>query len=215
MSWIDHLQSADWKLAIGLGLSAYVLGCFTSGYYLVRWLTGKDIRQIGSGNVGAKNVGRVLGAKGFLLTVAFDLTKGVLAVLIARHFTPDSVLVLLAMTAVVAGHVWPVQLGFHGGKGMATSIGSLILYDFQLALTFGVLFLCFFALQRKTVLPGLLSLALVPLAALLLSDTAPQILFLGLWAGLVLFAHRKNILEEIIQLAARRHQQPQPEQPPL
>jgi acyl phosphate:glycerol-3-phosphate acyltransferase len=215
MSWIDNLHSADLNHAGIVCLFAYVLGCFTSGYYLVRWFADKDIRTIGSGSVGAKNVSRVLGKKGFLLTVLFDATKGMLAVQVTRHFTTDARFVLLAMLGVVIGHIWPVQLRFQGGKGMATSLGSLIIYDLQLALTFAVLFLCFLALQRKTVLPALFALVSVPLAAMLLSQTPSKIILLSLWAGLVLLAHRKNLVEEFSQMAARRHQHPEPEQPPL
>src|SRR6476660_9124333 len=115
MSWIESLRYADWNLASGICLCAYVVGCFTSGYYLVRWLSGKDIRETGSGSVGARNVSRVLGKTGFLLTAALDFFKGVLAVWATRHFTADERLAVVAMLAVVAGHVWPMQLRFHGG----------------------------------------------------------------------------------------------------
>jgi len=215
MSWIDYLHSANWGQAAAICLLAYVLGCFTSGYYFVRWLADKDIRFIGSGSVGARNVSRVLGKKGFFLTVLFDAVKGMLPVVIARHFTTDDRFVLLAMAAVVVGHVWPIQLRFHGGKGMATSLGSLIVYDWQLALTFAVLFLCFGALFRKTVLPGLFALACVPVAAFLLSYKPSQIVLLSLWVGLVLLAHRKNLEEEFSLLIARRPAHPQTEQPNL
>jgi glycerol-3-phosphate acyltransferase PlsY len=119
------------------------------------------------------------------------------------------------MMSVVAGHIWPAQLRFHGGKGMATSLGSLLVYDLQLALTFAVLFLCFAALQRKTVLPGLFALAGVPLAGMLLGNAPVNVILLSIWAGLVLVAHRKNLMDEFSLLAARHHQNPQPGQPPL
>ncbi|MBC8095513.1 MAG: glycerol-3-phosphate acyltransferase [Akkermansiaceae bacterium] len=213
MSWIDQWHSANWNLAGILCLFAYILGCFTSGYYLVRWLAHKDIRQIGSGSVGARNVSRVLGKKGFFLTVIFDFAKGILAVLIARHFTHDDRLVLLAMAAVIAGHVWPVQLRFHGGKGMATSVGALLIFNPELALAFTILFLCLVALMRKTVLPGLFALACVPLVDFWLNHNPTGAILLSLCIGLVLLAHRRNFIEEFSQFAARRH--PQPEQPPL
>jgi glycerol-3-phosphate acyltransferase PlsY len=202
MSWIEHLRSTDWNQASAIFLCSYALGCLTAGYYLVRWMAGKDIREIGSGNVGARNVSRVLGKTGFLLTVSFDFCKGILAVWAARHFTTDDSLVIAAMLGVVAGHVWPVQLRFHGGKGMATSVGSLLLYDPHLLLTFLVLFLCLCALLRKTVLPGLFALACVPVASLFIEHAPARVVLLSIWAGLVLLAHRRNFVEEFAQLVA-------------
>jgi glycerol-3-phosphate acyltransferase PlsY len=212
MSWIDQLHGVNWTHATVLAVFGYLLGCFTSGYYLVRWLAEKDIREIGSGNVGARNVGRVLGKKGFFLTVAFDTFKGVLAVLIARKFSADERVVLLTMTAVVIGHVWPIQLSFRGGKGMATSVGSLLIFDPVLATTFAISFLCLAGLMRRTVLPGLFAIACVPLADFWLSHNPTRATLLSLWAGLVLLAHRKNLFEEFAQIAARRHPQSHPEQ---
>jgi len=96
---MEQLHSADWTQASWIGLCAYLLGCFTTGYYLVRRRTGQDIRELGSGNVGAKNVGRVLGWTGFWVTLAGDSAKGALAVWSARRFTNDDNLAALAMLA--------------------------------------------------------------------------------------------------------------------
>ncbi|HZO83868.1 MAG TPA: glycerol-3-phosphate acyltransferase, partial [Verrucomicrobiae bacterium] len=98
----------------------YLLGSFTSGYYWVRWRTGQDIRLIGSGNVGARNVGRVLGPTAFCITLLMDVAKGVIAVGMANYAGLGSDAVVACILAVVAGHNWPAQLRFHGGKGVAT-----------------------------------------------------------------------------------------------
>ena len=155
MTWIDQLQPANWNRASGIALASYILGCFTTGFYYVRLRTEQDIRDLGSGSVGAKNVGRVLGWRGFCVTLLGDFAKGGLAVWAAQHFTPDNRLVAVALLAVVVGHVWPAQLRFHGGKGIATSLGGLLVYDYRLALIFAVLFTGAFATLRRTVLPGL------------------------------------------------------------
>ena len=206
------MRFADWHQASRFCLLAYILGCFTAGYYLVRWLAEKDIRDIGSGSVGARNVGRVLGKMGFLLTVLFDFGKGAIAVLIARHFTADDRLVGLAMVAVVAGHIWPAQLRFHGGKGMATSLGALLAYDPQLAGTFAVLFLCFCLVLRKLVVPSLLAMGCLPLVGLLLSQTPSRVVMISLLAGLVIVGHRKNLMEEFGHWSARRELDPKPDE---
>src|SRR5262249_31403496 len=147
-------------------------------------------------------------------TVLFDFGKGAFVVWAARHFTTDPRLIILAMIAVVAGHVWPIQLRFHGGKGMATSLGSLCVYDSRLALTFAILFLCAGALLRRTVLPSLFALACLPFVAMWLEHDQAKVILLSCWAALVLIAHRKNLMEEFSQLATRHHQ-PEVDQPPL
>jgi acyl phosphate:glycerol-3-phosphate acyltransferase len=211
MSWIEPFPSVHWALAGGLFVCAYLLGCFTSGYYLVRWLAGKDLRQLGSSNLGARNAGRVLGRPGFFATAVCDVAKGAVAVLVAQQFTSDERHVVIAMIGVVAGHIWPLQLRFQGGKGMATALGTLLAYNFELTASFAALFLILFACFRRSVLPGLFALACVPLASALL-EKSPVVL-LSAWAALVLFAHRRNFVEEFSLLGAQRHQEPEPDQP--
>src|SRR2546422_10075017 len=132
-------------------LLGYALGCFTSGYYLVRWRTGDDIRWLGSGSVGATNVGRVLGRPGFFLTVLCDFFKGLFAVWLARYFQLNPTSTVLTMVAVAIGHIWPAQLWFHGGKGVATSLGALLMFDYSIAFTFAALFLVVCASLRNFV----------------------------------------------------------------
>src|SRR5262245_14041669 len=110
MAWTEQLRLANWNQAFWVCLGSYALGCFTTGYYLMRMRTGRDVRELGSGSVGARNVGRVLGWLGFMVTLLGDFAKGSLAVWATRHFTSDDQLVALSMLAVVAGHVWPAQL---------------------------------------------------------------------------------------------------------
>src|SRR4051794_7495052 len=110
MLWLEQIQQANWGQAGCLALGGDFLGWFTTGFYLVRGRTGQDLRELGSGNVGARNAGRVLGWKGFLLTLAGDFLKGAVAVWFARRFSGDYLLVAVALLAVVAGHLWPAQL---------------------------------------------------------------------------------------------------------
>lgn len=213
MTWVDYLRSANWNQASGIGFCAYLLGCFAAGYYLVRSRLGEDIREMGSGSVGARNVGRVLGKAGFLITLICDFGKGGLAIWAARHFTTDERIVAFTMVAVVAGHIWPAQLRFHGGKGMATSLGALLVYDPKLALVYCVLFLGAFVLQWRTVLPGLFALVCLPIGALFLGQDRIQVGLITLMSGLVLLAHRKNITDEIHTLIGRRHMQAESDEP--
>ena len=153
----------------------------------------------------------MLGKSGFFLTVIFDFGKGALAVWTAQHFTSDDRVVAFAMLAVVTGHIWPMQLRFHGGKGMATSLGALLVYDPQLALTYGVLCLCLVVALRRMILPALFALATLPLASLLLGHNPTKVVLVSALAGLVLMAHRKNLAEEFSHWTARRNLEPKPD----
>jgi len=204
MSWIDQLQSANWSQASGIAITAYILGCFATGYYLVRMRTGQDVRDLGSGSVGAKNVGRLLGWRGFLTVVLGDVCKGMFAVWVAKHFTKDDRIVALAMVAVVVGHIWPAQLWFRGGKGIATSLGALLIYDYHLIAAFLLLFLGFFLVLRKTVIPGIFAIACLPLVSMYLAHDGAKVLGISIISGLVLITHRRNLLEESFQFVERR-----------
>jgi glycerol-3-phosphate acyltransferase PlsY len=182
----------------------YCLGCFASGYYWVRWRTGQDIRQHGSGAVGARNVGRLLGASGFCVTLLLDFTKGALAVWLALKLHASPEITVAAMVAVVVGHTWPAQLRFHGGKGIATSLGVIVAYDPLLALLLVMVFLPCIAVARNFTLGGLLAFALAPLAAFFAHLPNVDVAALSLLAVVILIAHRKNIREEISGIFAAR-----------
>ena len=222
MVWIQQLQSANWVEAGRIGLGAYLLGCCTTGYYLVRLRTGQDLRELGSGSVGARNVSRVLGRFGFLITVLGDMGKGILAVWAAQHFTTDPKLVGLALLAVVTGHIWPAQLRFRGGKGVATALGALCMLDFHLAVAFGFLFAMGLTLMRKTILPGLFAFLCLPFVSAYLGFNpatatydACKVFVISILTSLVLIAHRKNIMEEIMHFADRRNLHPKQTPPEI
>jgi glycerol-3-phosphate acyltransferase PlsY len=189
---------------ITLIVVCYCLGCFTSGYYWVRWRTGLDIREHGSGTVGARNVGRLLGSTSFLVTLLLDFTKGALAVWLAMKINADPQTTVVAIAAVVVGHTWPVQLRFRGGKGVATSLGAILAFDPLLALTLIVVFLPCFALLRNFTLGGLLAFVLTPLAAFFTGLGYLEVAAASLLALIIVVAHRKNIRQEIAGIPGAR-----------
>jgi glycerol-3-phosphate acyltransferase PlsY len=213
MSWLEQFRATNWGEASLSAIGAYMLGCFATGYYLVRAVRGTDIRTVASGSVGARNVSRVLGRTGFFLTTLGDALKGSLAVWAARHFFPDDRLAIAALLAVVAGHIWPVQLRFRGGKGVATSIGALLVYDWRLIVVYVAVFACGLLIARKTVLPGLFAFVCLPAAAFWLHRDGFELATLTCLAGMIVFAHRTNLADEIPALVARRGATSKPEHP--
>ena len=146
----------------------------------------------------------MLGKPGFLLTVACDFSKGLLAVWLADYFRINPTGAVLTMIAVAIGHVWPAQLWFHGGKGVATSLGAVLMFDYSIAGLFAGAFLLLFAGLRNFVLAGLLAFAITPLALFLLDFPLNSVFGLSALALLILVAHRKNIIEETGKLMTGR-----------
>lgn len=200
---------------LGIVACSYFLGCFATGFYLVRARTGQDIRELGSGSTGARNAGRVLGRNGFILTMAGDLAKGGLVVWLALQLTGSDRVELLAWLAVVAGHVWPAQLGFRGGKGVSTSLMGLLVYDWRLALIYILVFLAGWTVTRRSVAASLAAYALLPAASCWLGGDWAQIWGISVLAGLIIIAHHRNVVEGMAQLAelwSRRGVGPQSDQ---
>jgi glycerol-3-phosphate acyltransferase PlsY len=204
---LSHAQTfgthvTDALIVVG---ACYALGCITLGYYLV-WLTkGQDIRHLGSGNVGARNVSRALGLWGFAMTLAWDMGKGGLAVWGTERVNSSESLKCLAMLAVVIGHIWPAQLRFRGGKGMATAAGAAMVLNPWAMAGAVALFIPLAGALKGMTLPGLAAFASLPFVSGLLRNPEWQTLGFALLAALVLFAHRTNIREELAARAAARN----------
>jgi len=179
--------------------AAYALGCLNSGYYLVRWKTGQDLRSAGSGNAGSKNVGRILGPWGFGTALLGDMLKGALAVQVARLLDLPSAAGPLAVIAVTIGHNWPAQLGFRGGKGVAASFGALLAFDPILAGLMLALCAAFLAASRRFTLSAAFAYVACPALAALCGYDGTVIVPLVLVAALVVIPHRGNLRHELTQ----------------
>jgi len=193
--------------ALRVIVAGYALGCFSTAYYLFRFSTGQDIRSRGSGNAGARNIGRELGAPAFVVTFLIDGAKGFLAVALADYFQLGEANTILSMIAVVAGHVWPAQLGFRGGKGVATAIGALAGFDVKilipLIIIFAIASLVAKNLTENFTVAGLLAIAISPIAAAILHQSAAVTAGVLILAALIIFAHRENLREIFTATKAR------------
>ena len=183
-------------------LVSYALGCFSAAYYLFRFFTGRDIRTRGSGSAGAKNIGRELGRFAFVVVFLIDFTKGTLAVWLARHFDIGAASVIIAAVAVVAGHIWPAQLHFRGGKGVATGLGAIAAFDYNFLISLILLATIAVLLFQNLTLAGLVSILLTPVSAAIFYQTAVETAGISTLAAIVLVAHRDNIRELFANMPA-------------
>ena len=174
-------------------VSAYTFGCMSTGYYLVRLRRDDDVRRLGSGNVGARNVGRVLGVRALAITLIGDTAKGAIPVALARLLGLEPWAVLAVGFAVVIGHVWPAQLGFRGGKGLATTMGVVIALDFTLVLAAFVIAGIAWLVSRNVTASGLIGATLTPVVAVLTRHPQINVIALVIFAAMIIFNHRVNL----------------------
>jgi glycerol-3-phosphate acyltransferase PlsY len=189
-------------------VASYFLGCLTVAYYLVRWRTGNDLRTMGSGTLGAKNVKRMLGTWGSVVTFLGDFAKGLAAMALAIKANLPLWGITLAMLLVVAGHIWPLQLQFQGGKGISTSFGTIILYDRTALLCLVLLFLVGCVAWKRLTWSALMAYALMPFMVFFFHPHPVILIGLFLLAIEVLFAHRQNLREEYSRLRTRHRPPP-------
>lgn len=192
-SWTSTAIAVSIIDILVIAVASYALGCISFAYYAVRISTGEDIRELESGTAGARNVARVLGRPAALAVMAGDIGKGALAVWVAKAVATDVQGALLAMTLVVAGHIWPLQLGFRGGKGLATGLGALLVAMPAVALGATALNAILSLVLRSPTAGTLLATAITPILAISLAQGAKAAALLALPVGIILLSHRENI----------------------
>ncbi|WP_374133276.1 glycerol-3-phosphate 1-O-acyltransferase PlsY [Sphingomonas sp. 28-62-20] len=179
-----------WAAPAGAALLGYLLGSIPFGVILTRAAGAGDLRTIGSGNIGATNVLRT-GRKGLAAaTLVLDAAKGAVAVLLTEWLFPGHGVV--AAAAAFLGHLYPIWLGFKGGKGVATLLGILIALSWPSAIVYAVIWLGLLAALRISSLAGMLAATSAPVSAAYFGRFDLVLLLLAL-ALLVVWKHRENI----------------------
>jgi len=173
-------------------LTAYLLGAVPFAYLLVRLTTGSDVRESGSGNVGATNALRSNKLAG-ILTLVCDAGKGALAVWLASRFGTEHWIALVAAILAIVGHAFPIFLGFRGGKGVATGCGAFLLLAPRAVLAVCLLFVVVVALSRYVSLGSIAAAALFPVCALLFGYEMPVIWSSFLGGMFIVARHHRNI----------------------
>jgi glycerol-3-phosphate acyltransferase PlsY len=168
----------------------YLLGSIPFGLLLTRFAGKGDIRDIGSGNIGATNVLRT-GSKGLAVaTLLLDALKGAVAVLLAQRFWPEAV--NYAAAGALVGHLYPAWLRFQGGKGVATMLGILVPLFWQAAAVYAVLWIGLLLVVRISSVAGMAAAASAPVTAVVFNKAELFPMLLG-FALLIIWKHRENI----------------------
>jgi glycerol-3-phosphate acyltransferase PlsY len=188
-------------------LVSYFLGSIPFGFILVRVFHGEDIRRSGSGNIGATNVSRTSLALG-VVTLLLDACKGLAAALVAHLLFPGNIIALsLAALFAVVGHIFPLWLKFHGGKGVATGLGGFILLAPKAVLICIAVFLALFALFRYVSVASVAAVSLFPIVmfALNLHRSRVAIVLTVATSALIVIKHRTNMARLLAGSEPRFH----------
>lgn len=190
-----------------IALIAYAIGSVNFSVIISKKMAGFDVREKGSGNAGSTNVLRTVGKKAAAITLVCDILKGVVAILVALViglFAKESskaILVEVAALAVVLGHTFPIFFGFRGGKGVATSLGIILLINWKIGLICLVFALTLMALTRMVSLGSISASVLFAVLTMFITDSYVAgiehdfsfVVFGILLAAFVIFNHRSNL----------------------
>ena len=171
-------------------LISYLMGSIPFGFILTKFFLKKDIRKIGSGNIGATNAlrtgNKVLGYS----TLILDILKAIIPVLYIKFYFSE--FIYISSLCIFLGHVFPIWLKFHGGKGVATYVGILFVIDIYLGLLFTFVWFFIFIISKFSSLSSLIGSISIPIYFLFLSQFN-DVLFFSIMFVLIFFTHRENI----------------------
>ena len=172
---------------------AYLIGSIPFGYLIVKGIVGADVRETGSGGTGATNVSRRAGKVAGVITLVLDALKGSAAVFIVKTMTGNDWLIAAAAIAVLVGHIFPVWLGFRGGKGVATGAGVFFILAPAALVCAAFVFIATVVLTRYVSLGSMVAAATIPLFVWTQNNPRHLLVAAILGALLIVFAHRGNI----------------------
>ena len=174
-----------------VGITSYLMGSIPFGFILTKIFLKKDIREIGSGNIGATNALRAGNKLVGYSTLILDIVKAIIPVIYVKMNYPE--LIYIASLCAFLGHVFPIWLKFNGGKGVATYVGILfsinILFGLIFVITWGVIFLIY----RYSSLSSIIGSVSVPLYLFITTEKSSVIFFITMFV-LIFFTHRENII---------------------
>lgn len=190
-------------LYVLIGIISYCLGSISFSVIFSKKMAGFDVRERGSGNAGSTNVLRTVGKKAAALTLICDILKGVVAILLAYAFSKivedanGALMIQIAGITVIIGHTFPVFFKFKGGKGVATSLGIILLINYEIGLICLIFALLVMFFTKTVSIGSLMTAILFPVLTLVIHENYllgdNYIIFGILLAVIVIFNHRENI----------------------
>ena len=173
-----------------IGILSYLFGSIPFGLLLTKFFLKKDIREIGSGNIGATNALRSGNKLIGYLTLILDITKAILPVLFVKINYPE--LIYLSALCAFLGHVFPIWLRFKGGKGVASYLGILFVINLSYGIIFITIWIFIFILSKYSSLSSILATSSVPIFLLISKNFSEAIFFIIMFV-LIFYTHRENI----------------------
>ena len=173
-----------------IGITSYLMGSIPFGFILAKIFLKKDIREIGSGNIGATNALRTGNKALGYSTLILDILKAIIPVIYVKIFYQD--LLYIASLCAFLGHVFPIWLKFKGGKGVATYLGILFAINFYFGIIFIISWFITFFISKFSSLSSLIGAATIPIYLLFLTQF-DQVIFFTIMFVLIFFTHRENI----------------------
>ena len=173
-----------------IGIISYLMGSIPFGYILTKIFLKKDIREIGSGNIGATNALRTGNKTIGYFTLGLDILKAIIPVVYVKIFYQD--FLYIASLCAFLGHVFPIWLKFKGGKGVATYVGILFTIDIYFGFIFTVSWFVTFFISKYSSLSSLIAAFSIPIYLLILTQF-DQVIFFTIMFVLIFFTHRENI----------------------
>ncbi len=173
-----------------IGIISYLMGSIPFGFILTKIFLKKDIREVGSGNIGATNTLRAGNKLIGYLTLTLDIIKAIIPVIYTKIYFPD--FLYLASLCAFLGHVFPVWLKFKGGKGVATYVGILFSINIYFGIIFTIVWTITFVISKFSSLSSLIASVSIPIYLLILTQF-DQLIFFTIMFVLIFFTHRENI----------------------
>ena len=171
-------------------LISYLFGSIPFGYIFTKIFLKKDIRDVGSGNIGATNVLRTGNKRLGYLTLILDILKAVIPVIYVKLYYPD--LIFISALCAFLGHLFPIWLKFKGGKGVATFVGILISINIYYAVVFGIVWILTFFISKYSSLSSLISSLSIPVYLFFLTNESNYYFYIIMFI-LIFYTHRENI----------------------